>query len=147
LKKIFDPIRKKDLCVLPEEKVRQALIEKMINLGYPRGFIGVEKKISCLPHLKSEKFSNRRLDIICFAKNIHPKYLLYPLLIVECKKGALEKGAVEQVLGYNDFIKAFFVAVANEVEVKTFWYEGEEIVSVSFLPSYKQLINAVKSSR
>lgn len=131
---------------MPEEKVRQELIEKMIkNLGYPKGFIGVEKKISKLPHLKCGKFSNRRLDIICFAKNIHSKYALYPLLIVECKKEALEKGAIEQVLGYNDLIKAFFVAIANGREVKTFWYEGEEIVSVNFLPTYRQLINAVKS--
>ena len=131
---------------MPEEKIRQELIETMIkNLGYPKGFIGVEKKIGKLPHLKDGKFSNRRLDIICFAKNIHPKYILYPLLIVECKKGALEKGAIEQVLGYNDFIKAFFVAIANEREVKTFWYEGEKIVSVNFLPGYRQLINAVRS--
>ena len=100
--------------VFLEEVIREELIDKMINLlGYPKSFIVTEKKISILPHLKNEKKSNlkRRADIICFANNIHHKYELYPLLLIECKREKLTNKAAEQLLGYNHFIKAPFLAL------------------------------------
>ena len=80
--KLFDPIRKIFVPALPEEKIRQDLINKMIHkLGFPPSLIAVEKDLKHLPHIKDKSFSanKRRADIICFGKNIHPKYELYPL--------------------------------------------------------------------
>jgi len=146
---LYDPVRKINVIAQPEEVARQKLILKMINeFGYPKSLLAIEKELCRLPHLKNTNFKpkKRRADIICFAKNIHPNYLLYPLLMIECKACYLDKKTIEQVLGYNYYVKAYFVAIANENEIITFWYnvEKKKYNSVNFLPSYNQLIKAIR---
>ena len=98
----------------PEEEIRQAWISKMVrDLGYPRHMIAVEKELSSLPHLIGQKVPKRRVDILVFAKEIHPEYSLFPLLMIECKAVPLVPSVARQVLGYNAFVKAPFVAIAN----------------------------------
>lgn len=144
---LYDPIRKCKVPNLPEERVRQKLIRNMIeNWGFPKSMLAVEKELKSLPHLKNDR-SNRRLDLICFAKNIHPDFLLFPLLLVECKSAQFSKAAIEQLLGYNHRVKAFFVGVASENKFKTIWYDAtkKEYASVDFLPNYSDLLMAVKN--
>ncbi len=146
---IYDPIRKCYVRAFPEEIVRQNLIAKMINdLNFPQNLIGVEKDLSQVFHLKNYDFTSqkRRADIICFAKNIHPKYAVYPLLMIECKAHKLTKEVIEQVVGYNHFVKAYFVAVVNQSEIKTLWYNDKKEIydSIDFLPPYEQLMNSIK---
>ncbi len=122
---LFDPIRKTYVLPLPEEIVRQQLINKMINqLKFPVSLLAIEKDLCNLPHLVNKEFPSqkRRADIICFAKNINPDFSIYPLLIIECKACKLTKKTVDQVLGYNHFVKSYFVSIANEHEIITFWY-------------------------
>jgi hypothetical protein len=138
---------KKEL--LPEELVRQQLIHKMVNLlNYPKNLLAVEVEPASFPHLNSKKelLPKRRADIICFGKGINPSYELYPLLVIECKANALTSQAIEQVKGYNFYLNAFFWAVANSKEIRTFWYDKSQRcdASVNFLPSYGELIKAVK---
>ncbi len=150
--KIYDPIRKIYVSALPEEKVRQKLIHKMINeLGFPKSLIAVEKDLLSLEHIKQKGYvsKKRRADIICFAKDIDAKHLVYPLLMIECKAFKLNKKTIDQVIGYNHYIKAFFVAVANEYEIITCWYniKDKKYKSVNFLPNYTELIQMVKYAR
>ena len=50
---LFCPLRKIWVAALPEEKIRQALIQKMTqHLGYPLGNIALEKSLDQLPHLQ-----------------------------------------------------------------------------------------------
>ena len=146
--KLFDPIRKVFVPSLPEEKVRQRLLNVMMHkLGYPHGLLAVEKDLKHLPHLKNGFFpsNKRRADIICFGKNIHPKFELFPLLMIECKAHKLNDLVIEQVVGYNHYVQAYFICIANDKEVKTLWFDKvlNKTVSVNYLPSYKQLISAV----
>lgn len=139
-------LRKKDQ---PEEIIRQSLLNRMIqSLDYPKEFVSVEVDLKTLPHLQDIKMRlpKRRADIICFGKNIVPSFDLYPLLMIECKAVDLSIKAIDQVKGYNHYVKAFFLAVANSKEIHTYWYNSKEkkYESVDFLPSYKQLIEAVK---
>jgi len=150
--RIYDPIRKTYVLALPEEIVRQKLIHKMINeLKFPKSFIAIEKDLLSLAHINKNEFESkkRRADIICFAKDIHPTYLIYPLLMIECKAYKLNQKTIDQVLGYNYHIKAFFVAIANGYEIKTFWYNIKEkkYKSVNFLPSYLELVQMVKYAK
>jgi hypothetical protein len=147
--KIYDPIRQKYVLALPEEIVRQALLLKMIKkLGYPKNLIAVEKDLNKLEHLKNKDITlkKRRADIICFGKDIKPDYPLYPLLVIECKAIKLEQKTIEQVLGYNHLVEAYFVAIANRYEIITYWYNIREnkYNSASFLPSYNELIQKLK---
>lgn len=116
-------IRKQPVANTPEELVRQSLIKKMIvELGFPKGLISVERKIG-----------TRRFDLVCYTKE------MTPLLLVECKAGALNEAATKQVLGYNEVVKAPFVALVNGREMITLWHEQGRMASVPFLPSFKDL--------
>ena len=142
---IYDSIRKKNIEIKPEELVRQVLLDIMIKkLDYPMELIAVEKKLRQLPHLElsPEKIPDRRLDIICFGKNIHPDFELYPLLMIECKAVKLTPKVIQQVVSYNYYVKSYFVAVANAENIKTGCYDSD-IQGYNFfdgLPKYHDLL-------
>lgn len=141
------PIRKVAVPALPEERIRvQLLCDLIEKLGYPAYSLAVEKELSQMPHLRSlgSKLPQRRADIICFAKGIHPTEELYPLLLIECKAVKLTGRMVNQIVGYNHFLKAPFIALANQEEIRTGWLEREtqSYRFVSYLPTYPQLLSA-----
>ncbi len=148
---VFDPIRKKWVALSPEEKVRQSLIAFMIEeLLYPQELLCVEKSLSELPSHTKVSVPDRRIDILCFAKNIHPEFPLYPLLLVECKESStLAQMAKDQVIGYNHFVKAYFLAVAypNGVEWGYFDRKEKKYIFKSGLPTYQTLIKASVSCK
>jgi hypothetical protein len=124
----LDPFRKKWVKKRPEELIRVALVHKMIfELGFPRGHIVIEKSLSALAHLsplERKKVPNRRLDIVVYGKNIKERQLL-PLLLVECKAEPLNIANAHQLVGYNDIVKAPFIALANENEILTGQYNHD----------------------
>lgn len=107
----------------PEERVRQALIQKMIgDWGFPRGLISIEQGIG-----------PRRYDLLCYTQE------MTPLVLFECKAHKLSEEAIKQALGYNDEVKAPFVCLCAASEIRTFWHEKGALKSVPFLPPYKEL--------
>lgn len=142
-KLIFDEIRKSWVKATPEEEVRQQWIQRMTQqLGYPKELLVIEKALGELPHLHSTQVPNRRLDILCYGKESS----LFPLLLMECKEAPLTEDALNQVIGYNHFVKAAFVATANltQVQVGFFDQAKNQYIFCHFLPSYKELIQWVK---
>jgi hypothetical protein len=147
----FCRVRKEPVAALPEEKVRQNLLQAMIEkLGFPFSYITVEKALDQLPHLltKKRQFPDRRADIICFGKGIHPHYDLYPLLLIECKAIPLTEKVIRQAVGYNHHVGAYFLAVANQEKIQTGWFQKSkrDYVFVNGLPSYAELIKAITPS-
>lgn len=147
--KIYDPIRKIWVKSTPEACVRLNLLKKMVTeLGYPLSLLTVEKELSKLPHITHEealKIPKRRADIICFSKNIHPSFPLYPLLMIECKVAPLTPDFLWQLVGYNQSVKALFLAVSNENEIMTGLYNDNEgmFQFKAGLPSYEDLLTRV----
>lgn len=144
---LYDPIRREWVAATPEEKVRQHLIRQMVaELGYPASLIAVEKSLNQLPHLVGKRgLPNRRADILCFGKEIHPEHELYPLLLIECKAVPLTDAVVEQVVGYNHHVGAFFIGIVNASELKIGHYSSK-VGRYSFssgLPSYNQLLSTL----
>jgi hypothetical protein len=143
--RIYDRVRNAWVVATPEEIVRQTLLNKMIDeLLYPKELIVVEKALSEIPILSTTNAPLRRIDVACFAKNIHPDHMLYPLLLIECKESkqdAME--ALEQVKGYNRFIRAYFIAVAYPGGELFGFLEKDQFSLLEFLPSYPQLIQAI----
>lgn len=122
----------------PEEIIRSQFLEKMISqLGFPKGLIAVEKDLASLSRHPVISDPHRRVDILSFAPT---KEGLRPLLLVECKAKEIEEAALAQVLGYNRVIGAPFICLTNGILTKTFWREKKEMVSISFLPSFHQLL-------
>lgn len=113
------------------------------QLHYPKELIAVEKEIASLPHLACCKgLPRRRLDIVCFAKGIHPEHSLYPLLVIECKGVVIAQKAIQQVIGYNAFVKARFIGLAaeNAIQVGHFDASLGKYVFISHLPDFRELL-------
>jgi hypothetical protein len=134
---LFCPIRKIFIKPLPEEVVRQRLIEKMLtSWGYSKEKIVVEKSLN---ELLIEKHSGRRpperrLDIVCFGP------FGKPLLVVECKDEKISKAAFRQLLGYNYFIRAPFVGLCTRDLLQVFRIEGASLKLLEIEPTYEQLL-------
>lgn len=103
--------------MFPEEQLRISLVEYMVQkLGYPRELISLEKEIALLPHLShlpKKTIPKRRIDILVFAKGEEG---MRPLLMIECKAVALNESHVQQLISYNTFVQAPFIALVNEEE-------------------------------
>lgn len=140
-------LRNTPIAALPEEKIRQQLIDQMINqLGYPKGNLTLETSLHQLPHLQGavRTLPQRRTDLICFGKGIHPQWDLYPLLVVECKAVKLTQKAMTQLIGYNHYLNARFIALTNGEEKKVGWRENGQYQFIHWLPSYRELMEGVR---
>ena len=149
MEEFFCPFRKKHVALTPEEQVRQSLLQEMVHLqGFPKEAIVIEKSLHQMPHLAFQDLSlpARRADIVCFAKDIHPKYSLYPLLLVECKAVKLNSAGIRQVVGYNHYLKAYYVGIVNAKRRRLGWYDTktQEYVFISHLPSFQELVESFK---
>jgi len=148
---IYCPIRKLWVAALPEEQIRQRLLDHMIKeQGFPSAHIAIEKSLASMPHLAVDgrKIPSRRADIVCFSQGIHPQYTLFPLLLIECKAVPLTSKVLNQTAGYNHYLQAYFIAVVNQTEIKTGWYDHSQsqYVYVDFLPSYSELVKSIKTT-
>lgn len=146
--KLYCLVRKSYVAATPEEIVRQQLVSHMIhNLNYPASYLALEKELNQVPHLhqSDKEIPNRRADLICFGKDIHPKFALYPLLLVECKAVKITSRTMSQVAGYNHFLGAYFIAAVNGQEIRTGWYDPsiKDYKYVKNLPTYSQLLESL----
>jgi hypothetical protein len=151
---LFCYIRKRWIKATPEEKIRQFLIKQMVEkLQYPPNYFIMEKGLNQMPHLDKACLNSlpfRRIDLIVLAKNLHPQYPLYPLLLIECKAIKITQKAIRQVMGYNHFLGACFVAVINQVETHLYSsrfeanLKGEHLQEPSF-PDYPTLLQKAKA--
>lgn len=138
-RQIFDPVRSKWIAAFPEERVRQELLKKMIEqLGFPRAHLAVEKELKELSRQSNlTTIPERRIDIVCFAPDFSP------LLLVECKEKLIFESASLQLMGYNQYVDAPFLLLADACELRFSFQSVKEQKWLSFLPRYKDLIHAV----
>jgi hypothetical protein len=135
---LYDEIRKKWVAATPEEIVRQTLLQKLVNsLGFPRELIAIEKALSEIPQISSQ-VPDRRIDVIVFYKGKQ----FSPLLLIECKQGS-EKGAIEQLMGYNHFVQAPFIAVIDQDAITFGFKESGSYRFIPYIPSYVELVKAI----
>lgn len=142
---VYDPIRKRRVALLPEEKVRQELLRKMTErLSYPIGLLAVERSLRELCGKPREcRIPSRRVDIAGFFPSGDS---LLPLLLIECKESASdEEAAFLQAAGYNHFFGAPFLVVAHP-KGETLYYPGKSgWQRLPYLPSYFDLLAPVRS--
>jgi len=101
---ILDPIRKKYLVLQPEELVRQTCILWMIDQGFSRNRLQVEKliKINGL---------SRRFDIVVYDKEVRP------YILVECKAPdvRIDQSTFDQIASYQMALNAPYLMVSNGI--------------------------------
>ncbi|MCO5232011.1 MAG: type I restriction enzyme HsdR N-terminal domain-containing protein [Chitinophagales bacterium] len=119
-KRIFDPIRKKNIVLTPEEGVRQAILAYMVeHKRYPISYIAVEKQLLYMG-------KNKRFDIVVYDEQHLPH------ILIECKQPEvkLSQKTVEQASLYNLVLKVPILVITNglqhfiaQIELDTGKYE------------------------
>jgi hypothetical protein len=127
-KKLWNPIHKKALKNLPEERVRLRVIEALMQAGWSKHRISTEESIGAIGD------TSMRTDIICYNQDFAPR------LLVECKAEhiAISGKTAEQVAKYNQKVGAPFVMMTNGLS--DYWYaidggEDKKITELDGQPS------------
>ena len=100
---IYDPLRKKNVKLTPEEEVRQGTIRWLHEtVGAPLTLMASEYGFT----YNRRKY---RADIVLFDRS------LSPLLMVECKapEVAIDAKVIEQAVRYNRVLRVKFIMVTN----------------------------------
>jgi type I site-specific restriction endonuclease len=100
---IFDPLRRKDVPLTPEERVRQWFIEQLKAAGVPQHQMMSEV---ALEYGAGKKW---RADIVVYGHGG------VPMAVVECKRPdvAVTKEVLEQALRYSAVLKVPFLFLTN----------------------------------
>jgi type I site-specific restriction endonuclease len=117
---VFDPIRKRDILLTPEEEVRQCLLDYLIlEKKYSKSLIKIEGglRVNAL---------KKRTDIIIYDSDSQP------YLLIECKAPSVQLDAqtIKQAGNYNSEIKAPFLAISNGAQHFCFSIDFETKTSV-----------------
>jgi hypothetical protein len=131
---IFDPVRRKNILVLPEEYVRQLIVvwlEKVI--GIPTTLMALEKKIQLQEGYK-------RFDVVCYNRAMEP------LILIECKSFdvALTESIARQISIYNQILKCPFLIITNGKE--SMIYNIDQEGKIQALNSVEAFIDLLKDS-
>jgi hypothetical protein len=121
---IFDGLRRKWLCLTPEEWVRQNFIQFLIReAAYPATLIAQEKAIR-LGELK------KRFDILVYNRSHQP------WMIVECKSHTvrLTNDVLEQALRYNISVPVPYIVITNGAYCFAAMKEKGKLIELEALP-------------
>lgn len=131
---IWDPLRKKNVALTPEEKVRQWCIGVLSNeLGVPLHMMMSEAGFK----LGDKQF---RADILVYDRQARP------LVVVECKRPEVELNAdvLDQAVRYNMVLNVAYMIITNGRQ--TYACRRGEVdgkVQYSFVekvPSYNEMV-------
>ena len=129
-KTVWDPLRKKEVALTPEEEVRQ-------------WFIGIlEREMSVPQHMMRSEVGFRygrkpwRADVVVFDR------AGAPLLVVECKRPdvALDEKVLRQAMRYNSVLDVRFLVVTNGNLTYLYRLDGGEFVPYDRIPAYEEMI-------
>ena len=130
---VFDPLRRKEVPLTPEEDVRQQLIRWLnSDRGVPMTLMASEYSLNL------NKMSIRA-DIVVFDREGKP------LFVIECKAPSvkLDQEVVDQVVRYNIVLKSKYLMITNGNESILFKYNGEsgKYECVDDVPEYNRMID------
>lgn len=128
---IFDPVRKKQVRLTPEEWVRQNIVRYFAEaLGYPYSHMVLEKGLKL-------NTCSKRADILIYDK------VLKPSLLVECKSPEIKmtSDVFEQAARYNIIFKVPWLFVSNGIVHHTAYIDhlNKCVRHVDFIPTYSEL--------
>ena len=130
---IWDPLRRKDVALTPEEEVRQWFIGVLHDsLGVPLSLMGSEVSLKT-----GRRDKARRADIVVYDRTAAP------LAIVECKRPDVELSAevLEQALRYDMTLAVKYLFITNGARTIVARRGGDG--SISFLdkaPAYNEML-------
>ena len=127
---IWDPLRKKEVALTPEEHVRQ-------------WFIGVlTRQMSVPQHLMMSEAGFKlgdkqfRADILVYDR------LARPLMVVECKRPEVEltREVLDQAIRYNMVLNVKYMAITNGHKTFIFEKRDNQFAQCTQVPVYNEMI-------
>lgn len=128
--KVFDPLRRIEVPLTPEEQVRQ-------------WFIGILLEHSKVPHslMNSEVAFNLggkqyRADILIWDRNARP------LALVECKQPSvtLNREVLDQAICYDLALNLRWIILTNGKKTIVLRKNDGKFVNVNFIPDYETMV-------
>ena len=126
---IWDPLRKKEVALTPEERVRQWFIGVLSqSMGVPMHLMMSEAGFK----LGEKQF---RADILVYDRKAQP------LAVVECKRPEVELSAevLDQAIRYNMVLNVKYIMITNGAATYIAGKEGERFVFLNKVPSYNEM--------
>ena len=126
---VWDPLRRKEVALTPEERVRQWFITVLRDeLGVPPYEMMSEATLS---------YGGKawRADIVVYRRNMSPA------MVVECKRPDVEltREVLEQALRYNLVLDVNWIVITNGRKTFIFARESDAFVPMNRLPNYEIL--------
>lgn len=127
---IWDPLRKKDVALTPEERVRQ-------------WFIGVLNRDMCVPqHMMMSETGFRlgdkqfRADILVYDRDAKP------LMVVECKRPQVQLTieVLDQAIRYNMVLSVKYIVITNGTNTCICRKEDSGYGFIDHIPKYEEMI-------
>lgn len=127
---IWDPLRKKEVALTPEERVRQWCIGLLSGTCH----IPVHMMMSEAGFRLGDK--QLRADIIVYDRNARP------LMIVECKREDVEitQEVLDQAIRYNMVLDVRYIMITNGKRVFMCRRQGDGFEFLSSLPVYEDML-------
>lgn len=141
MEKIWDSLRKKEVALTPEERVRQWFIGILRdNMKVPEHMmmseVGMKFGTGVGSILTKSSRKEFRADILVYDRNLRP------LMVVECKRPEVEltDAVVQQALTYNRVLDVRYITVTNGLKTIICRLQGDTFVPLSKAPSYEEMI-------
>ena len=137
---VFDPIRKKEVPLTPEEKVRQWFIRILLDQAkVPSVMMRVEAGMKFGQEIGALDGTTRktyRADILVYDR------ALKPLLVVECKREdvPITEEVMTQALRYNMVLGVRFLVLTNGLRTVVCRL-GERVEFLPSLPSWEEMLS------
>ena len=126
---IWDPLRKKEVALTPEERVRQWFVGVLSqSVGVPMHLMMSEVGFK----LGGKQF---RADILVYDRKAQP------LAVVECKRPEVDLSAevLDQAIRYNMVLNVKYIMITNGTATYIAGKEGERFVFLNKVPSYNEM--------
>ena len=142
MEKVFDPIRKKEVPLTPEEKVRQWFIRILLDQAkVPQTMMRVEAGMKFGQEIGSVGGTSRktyRADILVYDRS------LKPLLVVECKREdvPITEEVLLQALRYNAVLGVRFLVLTNGQRTVICSLGKGGATYLQALPSWEEMISS-----
>jgi len=129
---VYDPLRRKNVKLTPEEGVRQSTIQ-LLNSRY-----GVPMTLMASEHGFVFNGLQYRADILVYDRSAQP------LMLVECKapEVTLDSKVIDQVIRYNKVLKVKFILITNgNSSYLCRWSPSQERYEFATeMPTYDQML-------
>lgn len=126
---IYDPLRRRQVALTPEEEVRQRVLYLLVErLNVPSGLLAVEYSVKV-------NGLDKRADAVVFGTEGSP------LMIVECKAPTvtLTEAVLEQAVRYHSALRPKYLLLSNSDATYCFKVEGQRLSPLDHLPDFDEM--------